>query len=147
MLLANACSVDNAEVGNDEHSRAELDSHANMPVVGRNAYVISDTGKVADVSPFTPDYKSMQIKVVDAAVQYECPYTGTSYILVLRNALHVPSMRHNLLPPFILRQAGLNVKEVPKIHVDEPTTADHSITFPETGFQIPLSLWGNDELG
>jgi hypothetical protein len=142
MLLANACSVDNTEVGNDEHSRTELDSHANMPVVCHNAYVISDTGKVADVSPFTPDYKSMQIKVVDAAVQYECPYTGTSYILVLRNALYVPSMCHNLLPPFILRQAGLNVKEVPKIHVDEPTTADHSITFPETGFRIPLSLWG-----
>jgi hypothetical protein len=139
MLLANACSVDNDKVGQDEHSRTELDSHANMPVVGRNAYVISDTGKVADVSPFTPDYKSMQIKVVDAAVQYDCPYTGTSYILVLRN---VPSMRHNLLPPFILRQAGLNVKEVPKIHVDEPTTADHSITFPETGFRIPLLLWG-----
>jgi hypothetical protein len=142
MLLANACSVDNDKVGQDEISRTELDSHANMPVVGRNAYVISDTGKVAYVSPFTPDYKSMQIKVVDAAVQYKCPYTGTSYILVLHNALHVPSMRHNLLPPFILRQAGLNVKEVPKIHVDEPTTADHLITFPETGFRIPLSLWG-----
>jgi hypothetical protein len=143
MLLANACNVDNAEVGHDENSRTEVDSHANMPVVGRNAYVISDTGKVADVSPFTPDYKSMQIKVVDAAVQYDCPYTGTSaYILVLPNALHVPSMRHNLLPPFILRQAGLNVKEVPKIHVDEPTTADHSITFPKTWFRIPLSLWG-----
>jgi hypothetical protein len=83
MLLANACSVDNAKVGHDESSRTELDSHANMPVVGHNAYVISDTGKVADVSPFTPDYKSMQIKVVDAAVQYDCPYTGTSYILVL----------------------------------------------------------------
>jgi hypothetical protein len=35
-----------------------------------------------------------------------------------------------------------NVKEVPKIHVDEPTTADHSITFPETGFRILMSLWG-----
>ena len=40
-------------------SRTELDSHANMPVVGRHAYIISQTGKIADVSPFTPDYKSM----------------------------------------------------------------------------------------
>jgi hypothetical protein len=144
MLLANACSVDNDEVDpqNDENARTELDSHANIPVVGRNAYVISDMGKVTDVSPFTPDYKSMQIKVVDAAVQYDCPYTGTSYISVLRNAFHVPLMRHNLLPPLILQQAGLNVKEVPKIHVNEPTIADHSITFPKTGFRIPLSLWG-----
>ena len=41
-------------------SRTELDSHANMPVVGRHAYIISKTGKTADVSPFTPDYKSMK---------------------------------------------------------------------------------------
>jgi hypothetical protein len=51
-LLANACGVDINETGTDEDedSRSELDSHANMPVVGQNAYVISDTGKVADVS-------------------------------------------------------------------------------------------------
>jgi hypothetical protein len=94
------------------------------------------------VSPFTPDYESMQIRVVDAAVQYDCPHTGTKDILVIRNALLVPSMKHNLLPPFILREAGLMVKDTPKLHVDEPTIDDHSILFPETGFRIPLSLWG-----
>jgi hypothetical protein len=51
-------------------------------------------------------------------------------------------MKHNLLPPFILWQAGTVLRETPKIHVDEPTVADHSITFPETGFRIPMSLWG-----
>jgi hypothetical protein len=122
-----------------ELSQTELDSHANMPVVGRHFYVISDTGEIADVSPlFTPDYSSMKIRVVDAAVQYDCEHTGASYILVIRNALHVPSMKHNLLPPFILRQAGMVVNEVPKIHVNEPTIEDHSISFPETGFRIPL---------
>ena len=60
----------------DEESRAELDSHANMPVVGRHAYIISDTGRIADVNPLTPDYTSMQVNIVDAAVQYECPYNG-----------------------------------------------------------------------
>jgi hypothetical protein len=79
---------DNMDV--DEGSRTELDSHANMPVVGRNAYIISDTGRVADVSPFTPDYASMQIRIVDAAVQYDCPYDGESCILVIRNTLYVP---------------------------------------------------------
>jgi hypothetical protein len=53
----------------DEGSWTELDSHADMPVVGRNAYIILDTGRVADVSPFTSDYASMQIRIVDAAVQ------------------------------------------------------------------------------
>jgi hypothetical protein len=126
----------------DEGSRTELDSHANMPVVGQNAYIISDTGRVADVSPFTPDYASMQIRIVDAAVQYDCPYDGESYILVIRNMLYVPSMKNNLLPPFILRQAGIKLNDTPKIQVDAPTVEEHSIMFPETGFRIPLSLWG-----
>jgi hypothetical protein len=44
----------------------------------------------------------MQVPIVDTAVQYDCPYNGQSYILVIRNALHAPSMRNNLLPPFVL---------------------------------------------
>ena len=126
----------------EEGSRTELDSHANMPVVGRHAYIISDTGRVADVSPFTPDYASMQLRIVDAAVQYDCPYDGESYILVIRNTLHVPSMKNNLLPPFILREAGIKLNDTPKIQTDEPTIDEHSLFFPETGFRIPLSLWG-----
>ena len=34
-------------------SPTELDSHANMPVVGKHAYIIAETGKKVDVSPFT----------------------------------------------------------------------------------------------
>jgi hypothetical protein len=43
----------------EEESRTKLDSHANMLVVGRNTYIISDTGRIADVNPFTSDYASM----------------------------------------------------------------------------------------
>jgi hypothetical protein len=138
--IADVDAVDDPET--NESSRTEFDSHANMPVVGRHAYIISDTGKIADVSPFTPDYKSMEIPIVDAAVQYEDPYDGKEYILVIRNALYVPSMKNNLLPPFILRQAGIEVNDVPKIHTNEPTQSTHSVTFKETNFTIPLSLWG-----
>jgi hypothetical protein len=113
-----------------------------MPVVGRHAYILLDTGRIADVNPFTPDYNSMQVSTVNAVVQYDCPYNGQSYVLVIRNALHVPSIRNNLLPPFVLREAGVKVQDTPKIQVTEPTMEDHSISFPETGFQIPLLLWG-----
>ncbi len=125
-----------------EESRTELDSHANMPVVGRHALIISDTGRIADVNAFTPDYEPMQLSIVDAAIQYDCPYDRQSYILVIRNDLHVPSMENNLLPPFVMREAGIKVYDTPKTQVTEPTIEDHSITFPETGFRIPLSLWG-----
>ena len=71
----------------DEISRTELDSHANMPVVGRHSKILLDTGNRAQVSPFTPDYNSLQdVKIVDAAIQYTSPYTDMVYILVIRNA-------------------------------------------------------------
>ena len=125
-----------------EESRTKLDSHANMPVVGKHAYIIAETGKTVDVSPFTPDYKPLTVPLVDATIKYDNPYNGKSCILVLRNALHVPSMDNNLIPPFMLREMGVAVNDVPKIHKEDPTVDDHAITFLETGFRIPLSLWG-----
>ena len=138
-------AIDVSEEVNDmeeEESRTELDSHTNMPVVDRNAYIISDTRRIADVSPFTPDYDSMQISIVDAAVRYDCPYDDKTNIFVLRNPLYVPSMKSNLIPPFVIREAGIRVNDTPKIQTSDPTEEDHSIYFPDTEFRIPLSLWG-----
>ena len=123
-------------------SQTELDSHANMPVAGRNCYILSELGKYVNVSPFTPAYKALRAPVVDVVIQYDSRYDGKSYILVIRNALHVPSMANNLLPPFMLREAGVEVNDKAKIHMQDLTMDDHVIIFSETGFKIPLSLSG-----
>ena len=123
-------------------SRTGLDSHANMPVVGKNALIIEDLGIKVDVSPFSPDYPALETKLVDAVVQYECPYTHDLYMLVIRNAIYVPSMEVNLLPPFVMREAGVVVNDVPKIQINDPSNEDHAIIFDETGFRIPLKLNG-----
>ena len=36
-------------------------------------------------------------------------------------------MDHNLLPPFILREVGLEVNDTGNIQVKDPTIHDHSI--------------------
>jgi hypothetical protein len=100
VLVSDVNVADDNMMDVGEASRTELDSHANMSVVGRHAYIISYTEKVAEVNPFTPDYDSMEVPIIDAAVRYEYPYDGASYILVIRNALYVPSMKNNLMPPF-----------------------------------------------
>ena len=123
-------------------SHMEFDSHANMPVVGKHAYIIAETGKKVDVSPFTPDYKPLTVPLVDAMVKYDNPNNGKSYILVLHNALYVPLMDNNLVPPFMLREMGVTVNDIPKIHKEDPSVDDHTMTFVEMGFRIPLSLWG-----
>jgi hypothetical protein len=56
-------------LGNGESSRIELDSHANMAVVGRHCFVIRETGRQADVSPFSPEYESL--KQVDIGANEE----------------------------------------------------------------------------
>ena len=142
LIKVSLASTNDPDYDPIEDSQTELDSHANMPVVGRHVEIISDTGRVAEVNPFTPDYQSMSVRIVDAAVRYQCPFSGTTHILIVRNALSVPSMQHNLLPPFILREAGVEVNETPKIQVDDPNEEHHSIFFPQTGLRIPLSLWG-----
>ena len=101
----------------DLDSSTQLDSHANMVVVGGHASVFGCSGKSADVRPFSSDCSKLEsVPIVDAAVAYNCPYSMKTYILAVKNALHVPSMEHNLIPPFILREAGLQVNDVLKIH-------------------------------
>ena len=51
-------------------------------------------------------------------------------------------MRNNLIPPFVMREAGIRVNDTPKIQTSDPTEEDHSIYFPDNDFRIPLSLWG-----
>ena len=122
-------------------STTELNSHANMIVLGNQALVIQDKGKSAEVNAFSSDLQRIsKVPVVDSVVAYGCPFTLESYLLVMRNAFHIPSMKHNLIPPFIFRVAGFTVSEVPKIHCDEPTVEDHSIYDDVTKIRIPLKL-------
>ena len=125
------------------NGRTELEYHANMVVVGIHAYILNSSGRIAQVSPFTPEYKSLkEVPIIDAAVAYDFPITDKSFILVFHNALGVPSMEHNLVPPFILRETGLEVNDTPKIQLKYPKIHDHSIYFPSSDVGITLSLNG-----
>ena len=103
-----------AKMGCDDEdmSTTQLDSHANMVIIGHQATVLEHTGKCTDVRPFSNDCSKLEsVPIVDAAVAYDCPYSMETYILAIKNALHVPSMEHNLIPPFILRGTTLRVLE------------------------------------
>ena len=66
----------------------------------------------------------------------------------MRNALHVPSKSCNLIPPFIMREAGLVVNDVPLIHTDIKDLMDetHCIVSTKkaagTNLNIPMKLGG-----
>ena len=127
-----------------EESHTELDLHANMIVFGKHSVVLSYSGRHAEVNVFTPDLDKLhRVPIVDATIAYDWPYSMKTYILIGRNALHVKSMEMNLVLPFIMREAGIELNDVPKIHVPHAEAKDHSIHFKEVDLRIPLSLWGN----
>ncbi|CAJ1938202.1 unnamed protein product [Cylindrotheca closterium] len=132
--IAAALRIEATNVEQSMDSRSELDSHANMIVVGSNCFVLSDTGRTASVNPYNPEYAAKSIPIIDAALLQE-------YILVVPNALHVPYMTHNLIPPFILREKGIQVNNTPKIHLADPSSDDHAIKFDEH-LRIPMKLHG-----
>eukprot|EP00957_Ditylum_brightwellii_P095578 7280377-Ditylum_brightwellii.AAC.1 len=127
----------------DDSGRTEIDSHANMVVLGKHTLILEDTGRAVDVQPVMPDYKTLKnVKIVDDTVLWEHPYNQTLYILVFKNALHVLIIDVNLVPPFIMREAGLTVNEVPKIQTPDPLIEDHSIWFPGENLRFNLLLHG-----
>ena len=142
MLVSATTEADEDMSQDDEDSRMELDSHANMAVASRNCYILAKTQRHVDVNLFTTEYSPIKAQLVDAVIQYDSPYHGKSYILVIINAIHVPSMMNDLLPPFMLREAGIIVDDKVKIYLSDPSMDDHAIVFPETGFMIHLYLWG-----
>ena len=121
----------------------ELDSHANMVVIGAQGTIIQKTGRYADVNAFSSDVGTMsRVPIVDAAVAYDCPFSGRTILMVARNALYVESMYHNLVPPFIMREAGLEVDEQAKIHTPQPSKENHSVYCKEINLRIPLNIEG-----
>ena len=138
MRIGSVESVDDQQV-----SAIELDSHADSPVVGRFAKVLEDTGRKVQVSGFTSELgKPISVPVVHAAVAYDCEYTGKTHILVIHNALYLRTMNVNLIPPFMMHLAGLEVNECPKFLSKVPSESQHSVYFPQADLRLPFQLEG-----
>ena len=120
----------------------ELDSNVDSPVVGSEALMIRTHDMKVRVNGFTPALGSKTVDIVDAAIAYECEFTGKVLIMVIRNGLHLKDMRHNLLSPFIMRLAGLEVNEQPKFMTRNPKTKHHLIYFKENNLKPPLAIKG-----
>ena len=95
MSVISAVWATTASIGIDDDKPAttQLDTHANMVVVGSHATVFGQSGRRCDVHPFSSDCSKLEsVPIVDAAMAYDCPYSMKTYMLTVRNALHVPSI-------------------------------------------------------
>ena len=95
--------------------RSELYSHAKMVVLGKHSFVFEKTGRSCNVQPFyTYLGIAADVPIVDGEISYDCPCTKTTYMLIVRNDLHMSTMDHNLIPPFIMRSGGAIVNTLAK---------------------------------
>ena len=114
-----------------------------MIVVGKHCIIFDTAGKTCTVNAFSPSAGTVEeVPIVDAAMAYDCPIQGKTYILLMRNVLSIPELAHNLIPPFILREGGVIVNECPKSQSVDPSKEDHSLFFSESGLRIHLDLKG-----
>ena len=96
-------------------SKSELDNHANMVVAGSECVVFDDTNKTCTVNSFSESAGRLDnIRIVDTVMAYDCPFRSKTYLLLMRNVLHISELPLNLLPPFIMREGGIIVDECPK---------------------------------
>ena len=135
-ISAVACSATTATSFVEVDTRSELDSHANMCVF-----------KTCSVTPFSDSLgQAKDVPICDIAVAYDSIVDGVheTLILIFRNALCIPEMGNNLIPPFILREAGHTVNDCPKFQLQDPTTEDHCILLANNSVDatIPLQLHG-----
>ena len=113
-----------------------------MIVFGKYFFVISKSGKEAIVNAFAYQVGTINVPIVNSAVAYDCPWYQNTYIFIARKIISVPSMDHNLIPPFILRESGLTVNDNAMIHLNETSIDDHALIFPDSDLRIRLHLHG-----
>ena len=120
----------------------ELNIPADSPVVGSKDLIIRTHYRKVRVTGFTPTLVSKTVDVVDAAIAYECEFTGKVLIVIISSRLHLKEMNHNLLSPFIMRLSGLEVNEQPKFMTRNSTTKHHFVYFKENYIQLPFAIKG-----
>ena len=128
------------EVSSDD-LYTELCSYANVVVLGSNSLLFEINGRTFHDQPFSSDIDmAKDVPIVDGSLAYDFPHTGAVCVLVLRNALYIPSMEHNLIPPFIMIASGVIVDDVSKIHYKNPVVDDNRISFDHSNLRITLHL-------
>jgi hypothetical protein len=111
-----------AEVVGQEF-RSEMDSHADTCVVSsKTSLIVNDFGRPVRVHGYDETVSEKEhCRTVSGVVAYDDPTSGETYMLVINQAIEIPSVKMNLLSPMQLRDNDLYVNEEPKHMALNPT--------------------------
>ena len=129
--------------GRHDVKSIEIDSHANKIVIGSQGSIIQATLQCDEVEAFSDEVLVLEnLPIVDAIIAYDIPYSMTTYLIIAKNSLNVTSMSNDLITTFIMRESGLIVNEIVKVHVEFPTEDHHYIYDATLDVRILLSFTG-----
>jgi hypothetical protein len=126
-------------------SRTELDSHANMCVVSKQALVVLDHNQLVNFTGYNQAQGSTTFKVVSAALAYDSPANGQTVILVINQAVHIPELMVNLLCLMQMQVNNVIVNDVPRFLLKQQSATDHALvvmSIDHDSMILPLQLSG-----
>ena len=146
-MLAALRTLGSLDVSVTNESHTDLDSHADQCAVGDNALIIHDYKQLINVSVCDPTGPiARDLKTVSAALAYDDPVLGETVILLVRQAIHIQELGHNLLSTIQVRLNDVTDNETPRFLTDKVTDCTHSLDKPTDDFEspyvIPLSIRG-----
>ena len=116
-----------------------MDSNADTACLGANFAILQYTHRSAEVYPYDPTYKPQVVPIVTGATAYDHQETGTTYIIVINEALYYGTkLDHSLLNPNQIRKYNIPLYDNPfdngrPFGIDAP---DMFIPFNTTGTKI-----------
>ena len=89
----------------NNESNSELDSHADTSVQGKHAHIFMDHGKAVNIVGYdkSKGILANNMKTVSGAPAYDNPISGKTVIIVIHQAIYVPTMDCNLICPMQVR--------------------------------------------
>jgi hypothetical protein len=119
----------------------DLDSHADTCCVGDGVMIVNETLKTVKATPFLKSLGSVtNVPIITAAVAYDDPRSGKTFVFLIHQALLFKGLKHCLLCPMQMRLNDVVVNERPKFLSMKPTEEDHAIVCGK--LLVPLELAG-----
>ena len=89
-----------------------------------------DDGKAVNIVGYDKSKGTFAInlKTVSGALAYDNPTSGKTVIIVIHQAIYVPTMDYNLICQMQVRMNDVKLDDKPKFLTEDPTNESHAIS-------------------
>ena len=116
-------------------------------MLGKHAHIFMDHGKAVNIVGYDKSKGTLanDMKTVSGALTYDNPTSGTTVIIVVHQAIHVPTMDCNLICQIHVRMNDVKLDDKSKFLTEDPADESHAISCEDkmgTLIDITLALKG-----